>query len=492
MPDVTAPSGTGSEVEGACAPGSPGVGKLALRATLWTLAGESVSHAVRLASNLALTRLLLPEVFGLMAVVQVCLHGLYMVSDLGLRPNILQHHQGDHPTFLNTAWTLQAMRGLVLWAASGALAWPVSRFYQTPALAALLPALGLFALIDGLLSTKYYTCERHLARQRVTLLNLGTMMAGVGVMVVWAWLRPSVWALVAGNLAGAALRVALSHLVLPGAPNRFAWDTGSRRELHRFGRWVFLTSILTFAAMQADRLILAKLIPLGMLGVYNIAVTMYRMPLDTLLRLASSVALPTMSRAREKGESWNSAFAPARRRLLVAGGACMSLLILGGPMLIRLLYDVRYREAGWIVQLLAVAGWFQILEAVSGTGLMAQGRPKWIAVGSFSKIVVMASILPFAFVRFGLPGILAGLAIADVPRFIVTAVAVRRGGVQGWRPELATTGAVLLCGMAAAGIQFCPMAEGYAWRAAAGAAALFAALWGPLGAWAFGPPRARP
>ena len=50
-----------------------------LRSTGWTFIGFGTAQAVRLASNLLLTRLLFPEAFGLMAVITVFLVGLTML-----------------------------------------------------------------------------------------------------------------------------------------------------------------------------------------------------------------------------------------------------------------------------------------------------------------------------------------------------------------------------------------------------------------------------
>jgi hypothetical protein len=80
--------------------------KKAIRGTAWTLFGYGGSQALRLVSNLILTRLLVPEVFGLMALVQTFQAGLTLFSDIGIAPSIIQNKRGEDPTFLNTAWDI--------------------------------------------------------------------------------------------------------------------------------------------------------------------------------------------------------------------------------------------------------------------------------------------------------------------------------------------------------------------------------------------------
>ena len=84
---------------------------LLARGSLWALLGYGGSQILRLAGNLVLWRLLYAEAFGLMAIVNVFMQGLAMFSDVGIGPSIIQNERGDDPDYLDTAWTIQALRG---------------------------------------------------------------------------------------------------------------------------------------------------------------------------------------------------------------------------------------------------------------------------------------------------------------------------------------------------------------------------------------------
>ena len=145
-----------------------GLGRRALRGSLWTVLGFGGAQGLRLASNLILTRLLFPEVFGVMALIMVVIQGLNNFSDVGVGPAIMQSRRGDDRDFLNTAFTMQAVRGLVLWLACIALAAPIARFYGTPELAWYLPVAGFISVINGLLTTRMEQANRHLQRGMLT------------------------------------------------------------------------------------------------------------------------------------------------------------------------------------------------------------------------------------------------------------------------------------------------------------------------------------
>src|SRR5215470_13141142 len=92
--------------------------KRILSAGTWSLAGYGLSQAIRFGTNLLMTRLLVPDMFGVMAIATVVMVGLAMFSDLGLRQSIVQSRRGDDPAFLNTAWSVQIIRGVLLWVAT--------------------------------------------------------------------------------------------------------------------------------------------------------------------------------------------------------------------------------------------------------------------------------------------------------------------------------------------------------------------------------------
>jgi hypothetical protein len=92
---------------------SASLNRLALSGVIWTIAGYGASQVMRFGGNLILTRLLLPEYFGLMALVNIPIIGLQLFSDVGIIPSIVQNKRGDEPGFYNTAWTLQIVRGIL-------------------------------------------------------------------------------------------------------------------------------------------------------------------------------------------------------------------------------------------------------------------------------------------------------------------------------------------------------------------------------------------
>lgn len=424
----------------------------ATRSALWVAFGYGGAQIIRLIGNLVLTRLLFAEAFGLMALIASVVQGLELFSDIGIGPSIIQNDRADR-RFLNTAFTMQAARGVVLWLAACALAVPLAQAYGEPDLVWMLPICALNALFGGLHSTNLVMHNRELSLRRVEILQISAQSVGFAVMVSWAIVSPSVSALVAGSLATALTRLTLTHLYLPGPRSRPAWDRSAVRELVRFGRWIFVSTLLTFLAGQSDRLVFGAMVPIERLGVYSIGLALAMMPSEVLGKLASMVLFPLHSSIRRGGHEAGGLFEETRRPLLVLSGWALSGLMVGGPTAVDLLYDWRYASAGWVVQLLAFASWFLVLGSLYCAMLLAHGKPSWVTAGHAAKLLAMAVLIPTGYVvgrdlhpEGDLAGAVAGFALAEVLRYLVSMRAARELGLRGLRVDVGLSALVLLVG----------------------------------------------
>jgi O-antigen/teichoic acid export membrane protein len=420
------------------------------RASVWTLAGYGGSQVLRLGGNLVLWRLLYPEAFGLMAIVNVFMQGLAMFSDVGIGPSIIQNARGEEPDHQNTAFTIQAARGLVLCLAAFALAKPVAGFYGEPALASLIPVVAFGAVLAGFNATSMFTAARRISLGRLTMMDLVAQGAGLVVMVGWGFAFRNIWALVVGGLVSNATRLAMSHTFLPGIRNRLRWDPDRARALLRFGRWIFFSTLLSFAVAQSDRLIFGKLIPMSLLGVYSIATVWAQLPASIVDRVFNSVVFPLLSSRHNQGADLSPAFLASRRPWLIFAGWAASGLMAGGPTLIHFFYDARAASAGWIVQTLAVSTWLYTLETTNSTVLLAVGKPNWVAIGSAAKLFGMVVGIPVGMASFGFPGAVLGLAASEFLRYVTSVVGARKNGVFGLGEDMLLSllmGATVLFGL---------------------------------------------
>ncbi len=162
-----------------------------------------------------------------------------LFSDVGISPSIAQSKRGDDPDFLNTAWTIQVIRGVALFGIACLVSGPVAQFYSEPDLNTYLPIAAVALLVSGFNPTRIETANRHLLIGRLTVLDLISQVLGLVFMIVMAVMTQSIMSLVLGSVLQEVAKLVLTHFFLPGARNTFRWEKEAAAELAHFGKWIF-------------------------------------------------------------------------------------------------------------------------------------------------------------------------------------------------------------------------------------------------------------
>lgn len=414
--------------------------KRATVGSVWTIFSFGTTQVLRLVGNIVLARLLFPDAFGLMSLVTTYLQLLEMLSDLGVGPTIIQNKRGDDPLFLNTAWTLQILRGSALWIFTLAMTYPLAVFYRQEMLIYMLPVAGVNSLLNGLQSTSFYTRNRHLKLGRVSIIKIGAQLSGLVITIVWALISPSVWALLAGALGSTAVRVILTHVVLTGPPCRFRWDPEARKALFDFGRWIFLNSMLGCLSLQIDRMLLARMITAEVFGVYWIAYSLSDVLRNLMNQWNIAVVFPAVARrAHLPREELRAKLLKGIQLRLAVMAVAFSLLTVFSDVLVGLLYDERYHAAKWMAPVFALGLWPRALASTVAPGLMGIGKPQFHTYGSAARIVFILVALPLSFHQWGLVGAVITVAMADLPRYLIMCYGLRREGLLSMRKDLIGT-----------------------------------------------------
>ena len=420
-----------------------------LRAGGWTLAGFALGQAIRFGGNLVMTRLLVPEMFGVMAIATMVMYGLALFSDLGLRQSIVQSRRGSEAAFLNTAWGVQIVRGFLIWGAALIVSIGISfvrgeSVYADPSLPYVIAILSLCSVIAGFESTRLSEASRGLTLGRITQIDLAAQMAGMLCMLAWAALDRSIWALVAGGLCAALARTLLSHGWLAGSANRWQWERAAFREIIGLGKWIFAASILGFFVNSADRLVLGALASATVLGVYVIAFLIFNVVEQVLTRIVGEVSYPALSEvARARPAELRSTY--YQFHLAVGLPACLAagVLMVSGEPLIAALYDARYAQAGWMLEVLALA-LVAIPFRVATQCFLVLGEPRLMSQICVIRLVALGLLTPAGFHFFGLEGALWAIVLSHFSTLPTTLAFVVRHRLFDLRRELLLLPAIVL------------------------------------------------
>jgi O-antigen/teichoic acid export membrane protein len=386
-----------------------------LRAGSWSFAGYAIAQIIRFGTNLLMTRLLVPEMFGVMSVALMVMLGLALFSDVGLRQSVVQHRRGTEPAFLDTVWLTKmgfgaavcvaaALIGAALGAAAESGLFPPGSAYAAPELPWVLAVLGAGAVVSGAESTRSMEASRHLALAKVTQMSIIAQVVSVLAMIALAAVHRSIWVLVFGSLVSSAVTTLLSHTWLPGSPNRLRWDPQAFREIIGYGKWVLLSSVLGFFANSGDKMLLGGLVSAATLGVYSIAFMLMAAIENAGSKIIADVTFPALSEvARDPRRDLRAAlyrFYVPCAALCVGAAAAM---VVAGPALVRVLYDDRYAGAGWMLQVLSLA-LLAVPSRVHAMCLLSVGDARAHSNVVMARLVTVLVGVPIGFHLAGLTG----------------------------------------------------------------------------------------
>ena len=414
---------------------------------IWTAGGFGIMQLLRFGSNIALAQWFNAEAFGLIALTFVFITFLHLFSDLGIRVSIIYNARGDDPAFLDTAWTIQVVRGVLIWLGALALAWPMAylRPDPLPDLLWLLPVIGFVSVIEGFTATKLHSLYRHLQQRQAVTIDLLCTAGGVAVSLTWAYFDRRLYAMAAAPLTNSTLQLVLSHL-LRGRGNRFRWDPASAKELIHFGLWIFLSTLLSFVADQSDRIVVS-FISIAMLGVYHLANQLATVPATLMGMVARQIVLPLYSRLLEAGRDIHEAL----RMVQVRAGAVVALLVGGlfavGPDVVRLLYPARFADATWILRLLAIVVMINVFDNIASSLLIARGKPRLYALSNAVKVACLAIFMPVGAWLDGLRGLIMAMIAGEIGRYVCTGIALSRDGLPIFRRDLGWAALALMLGV---------------------------------------------
>ena len=399
----------------------------AIRAGGWSIAGYAATQGLRTLATLVLARHFLgPEPFGIVGLVAVFVAGLSMFSELGILANVVQHSRGDNPQFLNTAFSIQAGRGLCICSVALIASYPFSLFYKEPILFPLLAIAGLSELMRGLTSTAAYTLNRRLQLREITLLLIGSEVAGSGIAILWAVLSPSAWALVARTITCAAVYALGTHFI--ATPRvRFGWDASAAKDILHFGGWISISTAAYFLGGQGERLILGKYITAAELGCFSLALMICTLPGAGVTQLINQIFLPMISeKVRTTRTGTAQEFRKARRIcFVVALTAGLGFLLLGKPV-VALLLNPKYAMTGWMLQLLGIRVAFDVFASPASNLVLAYGKTKYSAAGNSTRLFVMVTGIFVAFHMFGVKQAIIALIVAQALSYFPLLAGIRK------------------------------------------------------------------
>ena len=393
--------------------------------TAWIALAQVISKIANMAKYVVLAHLLEKSDLGLFLVSMVVLQLFEIVAGTGVVQALIQRRDRVQE-FLATGWTAQVVRGIILGAIVIAAA-PLCELYlpNSYGLAPILQAHSAVVVIGGFRSIRLVVMERDLAFRPLAYVEVARAAIDLIVTISIAVVSPTAWAPLFGRITSVFFGVVLGHVL---APHRLAisFEWSKFRTLYRFGFWMFLSTLIGFLMIRGGGLVLARVMTLSDVAVYELAYMLGCTPTAELFRVITRAAFSTFSRMQTELGRMQEAY----RRLLYTTSVWVSgvvgILTVVSVEITDVLFGDSYASLYRLLPLLAIWGASRTLAENDMVAIQAIGRPNIATLFNASVLVLFAlSVVPAA-IHGGPLGVAIALAVLGIVSQLVRMVALSR------------------------------------------------------------------
>lgn len=430
-----------------------GIASRVRKGSVWIAGSSTLVSIFGLLSTFILARLLTPEDFGLVAIGTALLLIVNSISELSLT-NALIYHEKPERQQLDSAWTLNFIRGLLIAIFFVVVGPFIAAFYDDDRLVLITAIIGLSALVEGLRNPRLAMLLRDLKFWQHFVVQVTSKIAMVATSITIAIVYTSYFALVGGIVAGAIAGVIISYIFVPYRPR---FQLSKAREFLSFSGWLSLDQIVKTLNWRLDPLIVGRMLGPTELGLFTLASTLSDLPTKQTTRPLIASLFPALRQIHDEPTRLRQAYLRAQSVMTAVALPCAVIMAGLADPIVRLALGEQWEEAAPLVQVLAVLAAIHTIGSPSRALAMATGHTKLIFYRSSQALLYRLPLTITFLAVDGLRGLLvARVLIVIIGVMLSVNVAYKAAGVglgahitSNWRTLVG--GAVVLLGLISAG-----------------------------------------
>jgi lipopolysaccharide exporter len=386
----------------------------AVKSGFWIIFLRIFQQLFSLIRTVVLARILLPSDFGLLGIALLSISLLETFSQTGFDRALIQKKE-DIANYLNSAWTIMILRGFLLFVILFGAAPFLADFFNTPQAKPIIQVMSFSFLFRGFMNIGVVYFQKELEFNKQFFYRVSGTIADFVVAVSFALVFRTVWALVFGILAGNLVQFVASYVLQPHRP-RVQLDTAKTRELYNFGKWIFGSSVIIFFLTQGNDFFIGKFLGVAMLGFFQMACHIARIPTTQITHVISQVTFPTYSKLQDEKAKLRETYLKVLKLTAFLSFPIAGLIFAFAPETASIILGEKWSPMIPALQIMAVGGLIRSLGATIGPVFQAIGKPEILTKFMLYQLgLFLALVYPFI-QHWGIAG--AALA-AVVPGFLI-------------------------------------------------------------------------
>ncbi len=365
---------------------------------LSSLGGAQLAIRVsRLIATIMLSRMLLPEQFGLAAVVLTVYELMAIFTRNGISAKVVQATAEDLPVVAMTAYRLTWVVCVSLMLVQMLIAWPIAWFYNDSSIAWPIAAMAVIYLATPLCTIQAAMQQREGRLGRFALANATQVITDNFLTVVLAISGFGMWAIILPKILVAPIWVIFIRNGHAWRPQRHTSPSAFHgwREIARFSRSVLGVELLTTLQANMDNFLVGYFFGLHALGLYYFAFNSGLGITLGLINAAGIAVYPHLCEVRQDKQALRLRTTKTMRTLALLLVPAILLQALLSPIYVPIVFGEQWNEAIPALALICLSALVRPLSSVASQLLKATGKPNIEVRWQFVTTLVLGAALLF-------------------------------------------------------------------------------------------------
>ncbi|WP_422006247.1 MOP flippase family protein [Roseivirga pacifica] len=389
---------------------------LVFKGVFWSFVNQVGVQVLQLATMAILARLLVPEDFGLMAMVAIATGFINVIRDFGLGASLVQRKEVSDDEFSTVFW-LNIGVGLFLSVSVYFLASPIAIFFEDIRLVGLLKFLSLTFFLNAIgVVWDNILLKRVDFKQIFFRSTLSTLLSSI-VAIVMALKGYGFWALAVQVYVKIVSNHFFNYLRVRWLPG-FVFKKEFLSDVFKFSIPLFADRSVNYWMRNADNMLIGKFLGKSELAFYTKAYSLMLLPVRQLSGTITKVLFPSFSLIQDDPSRVGQVYIKISRMIAFVAFPVMVLLSVKAESFVLLVYGDQWEEVIPIFRVLSLLGMFQALATVSGNIYLSQGKTMLLfKIGLFSRSLMILGIVMGMWFG-GLMGLVYGYCITALIAFL--------------------------------------------------------------------------
>lgn len=368
-----------------------------LSSLFWRFAERCGAQGVKLIVELVLARILLPEDYGLIALVTVFIQILNVFVDSGLGNALIQKKDADDLDF-SSVFYFNIVWCFVLYSILFVTAPIFASFYGKSELTIVLRVLGLQVIISGIKNVQQAYVSRTMQFKRFFYATLAGTLGAAVVGISMAYQGFGVWALVCQQLFNVLVDTVVLWLTVKWRPKKMFSFT-RLKSLFSYGWKLLASSLIDTVYCEIRQLVIGKLYSSADLAFYNRGKQFPNLIVTNINTSIDSVLLPTMSKEQDNRERVKK----MTRRSIQVSTYIMAPLMIGlaccADKVIALILTEKWLPSVFFLQIFCITFMFYPIHTANLNAIKAMGRSDlFLKLEIAKKVIGMILLLSTMFI----------------------------------------------------------------------------------------------